>query len=308
MKRPSFQFYPEDWLANANLRRCTHEEKGIWIDVMCLLHDQAEYGVVRWPLKELAGAVGTTARKLRALIDKGVLKGADTGESTEAFIYVPRSGRRDGDPVTLIDEQKGPLWFSSRMVTDEYKRQVRGGELPSPKGGLGEVLDAAPKPAPSTRAPAQAPRAAPPSPSPTPLTSPSLRSGEGAAKPQRPPGRKRSEARTLATYLAECRAAKVKPVPDDHAVRRWAADAGLTPDMLQIAWVQFRERYTEGEKGKGKRYRDWPAHFATAVKDNWFRLWFTDDKGGMCWSSNGMTHKAVLDARAAQQEVEHEPA
>ncbi len=138
--------------------------------------------------------------------------------------------------------------------------------------------------------------------------SPSLRSGEGAAKPQRPPGRKRSEARTLSTYLAECRAAKVKPVPDDHAVRRWAADAGLTPDMLQIAWLQFRDRYTEGEKGKGKRYRDWPAHFATAVKDNWFRLWFTDDKGGMCWSSNGMTHKAVLDARAAQMEAEHEPA
>ena len=187
MKRPSFQFYPEDWLANANLRRCTHEEKGIWIDVMCLLHDQAEYGVVRWPLKELAGAVGTTVRKLRNLIEKGVLKGADTGESTEAFIYVPRSGRRDGDPVTLIDEQKGPLWFSSRMVTDEYKRQVRGGELPSPKGGLGEVLDAAPKPAPSTRAPAQAPRAAPPSPSPTPLTSSSLRSEEiGAPAPRKP--------------------------------------------------------------------------------------------------------------------------
>ena len=41
---------------------------------------------------------------------------------------------------------------------------------------------------------------------------------------------------------------------------------------------------------------------------NPFRLWFTDDKGGMCWSSNGMTHKAVLDARAAQMEAEHEPA
>ena len=143
---------------------------------------------------------------------------------------------------------------------------------------------------------------------PDPNTSPSLRSGEGAAKPQRPPGRKRSEARTLATYLAECRAAKVKPVPDDHAVRRWAADAGLTPDMLQIAWLQFRDRYTEGEKGKSKRYRDWPAHFATAVKDNWFRLWYTDDKGGVCWSSNGMTHKAVLDARAAQMEAQHDPA
>ena len=52
MKRPSFQFYPGDWQANSNLRRCTHEEKGVWLDVMCLLHDQEEYGVARWPLKE----------------------------------------------------------------------------------------------------------------------------------------------------------------------------------------------------------------------------------------------------------------
>lgn len=168
MKRPSFQFYPEDWLANANLRRCTHEEKGIWIDVMCLLHDQAEYGVVRWPLKELAGAVGTTVRKLRNLIEKGVLKGCESGESVDPFIYVPRSGRKDGPPVTLIEAQCGPLWFSSRMVTDEYKRLVRGGDLPSPKVGLGDGFDGAPKATPSTRAPGQAPRAAPPSPSPSP--------------------------------------------------------------------------------------------------------------------------------------------
>ena len=241
MKRPSFQFYPEDWLANANLRRCTHEEKGIWIDVMCLLHDQAEYGVVRWPLKELAGAVGTTARKLRALIDKGVLKGADTGESTEAFIYVPRSGRRDGDPVTLIDEQKGPLWFSSRMVTDEYKRQVRGGELPSPKGGLGEVLDAAPKPAPSTRAPAQAPRAAPPSPSPTPLTSPSLRSGE----------------------------VRASRLPDDWQLpdpwREWAVNERPELDVQRTA-DSFAD-YWRGKAGKDGRKVDWLATWRNWVRN-----------------------------------------
>lgn len=137
-------------------------------------------------------------------------------------------------------------------------------------------------------------------------TSPSLRSGEGAAAPPPTRGRKKSEARTLATYLAECRAAGVKPVPDDHRVRRWADDAGLAPEMLQIAWLKFRERYTDGEKGKAKRYKDWPAHFATAVEGNWFKLWFVGDDG-MCWSSVGLTHKAVLDARIAKREDEHAP-
>lgn len=71
--------------------------------------------------------------------------------------------------------------------------------------------------------------------------------------------------------------------------------------MLQIAWLQFRERYTEGEKGKGKRYKDWPSHFATAVKANWFHLWFTGDDGKPAWSSTGLTHKAVLDAKAKRE-------
>lgn len=52
--RPSFQFYPADWLANTNLRRCSEAARGIWIDVMCVLHGADEYGVIRWPLADLA--------------------------------------------------------------------------------------------------------------------------------------------------------------------------------------------------------------------------------------------------------------
>lgn len=126
MKRPSFQFYPADWQANGNLRRCTHEEKGIWIDVMCLLHDQERYGVIDWSLKEIAQAVGTTVAKLKGLVGKDVFKGADGNEECEALVYVPRSGRRNGEPVVLIEAQKGPIWYSSRMVRDEYVRQHAG--------------------------------------------------------------------------------------------------------------------------------------------------------------------------------------
>lgn len=128
---------------------------------------------------------------------------------------------------------------------------------------------------------------------------------ESRSQATRPPSRPKSEAITLTTYLANCKAAGQKPVPDGHAIRRWCADAGIVPEMLQIAWVLFRERYTEGEKGKLKRYKDWPGHFATAVKDNWAGLWFMGDDGQPAWTSKGLTHKAVLDARLGQKETAH---
>ena len=126
MKRPSFQFYPADWRANAKLRRCSHAERGIWLEVMCLMHDNDEYGILRWPLADIAQAIGCRPADLRALREKGVLKGADTSETHEAFVYTPRHAGKDGEPVILIGAQNGPLWYSSRMVRDEYVRQHAG--------------------------------------------------------------------------------------------------------------------------------------------------------------------------------------
>ncbi|WP_187612983.1 hypothetical protein [Paraburkholderia sp. 31.1] len=149
MKRPSFQFYPGDWTSNGKLRRCSHSEKGIWIDVLCLLHDQEDYGTVRWPLRDIAQAVHCTLAALRMLADKRILKGGDVGEPVEPYVYVPRSGRREGTPVVLVCEQTGPVWYSSRMVRDEYVRTIRGNSSrfgaaegdapnPAPKPSLGD--------------------------------------------------------------------------------------------------------------------------------------------------------------------------
>jgi hypothetical protein len=126
MKRPSLQFYVGDWQSNTNLRRCTFAEKGIWLDAMCLMHDAEQYGVLRWPLKEIAQAIGCKVSELLALKAKGVLKGADAGEKCGAHVYTPRHAGKDGESVTLIPEQDGPFWFSSRMVNDEYVRNSRG--------------------------------------------------------------------------------------------------------------------------------------------------------------------------------------
>lgn len=150
MRRPSLQFYPGDWQSNPKLRRCTHGEKGIWLDVLCILHDQDEYGIVRWPLCEIAIAVNCKLPALQRLVDKQVLKGTDSG-TCEPFVFTPRHGRKDGNPVTLIERQDGPIWYSSRMVRDEYVRKVRAESEPKgiPKGTVGEGLGVHPTDHPS---------------------------------------------------------------------------------------------------------------------------------------------------------------
>ena len=143
MKRPSFQFYPADWKGNANLRRCSRAARGDWADILCVFHDSDEYGLVRWPLADLANASGADMKLVRELVSKGVLKGAESGRVF--FAHTPRHAGKDGEPVTLIDGE-GPIWFSSRMVTDEWRRSVSGGKTrfsttsPDTKPRQGEPL------------------------------------------------------------------------------------------------------------------------------------------------------------------------
>jgi len=124
MRRPSFQFYPADWRNNAKLRRCSFAERGVWLEVMCLMHDSEEYGLLRWPLKDIAQAVGCRLTDLNALISKGVIKGAEAG--FQGFTFTPYHAGKSGAPVMLVAPTSEPVWFSSRMVTDEYVRLRRG--------------------------------------------------------------------------------------------------------------------------------------------------------------------------------------
>lgn len=125
-KRPSFQFYPADWRNNAKLRRCSEAARGAWIDVLCLLHDSDEYGVLRWPLADIARATGLPLKLLKELADRDVLKGGDKG--CDAYIHTPSHARKLGEPVVLLEKTDGPCWYSSRFLTDEWKRSVSGGD------------------------------------------------------------------------------------------------------------------------------------------------------------------------------------
>ncbi len=127
----------------------------------------------------------------------------------------------------------------------------------------------------------------------------------GAGEPAAPaePSRSPRGDKTLKTYVDECRAAGVKPIPDDHFIRTYCRDVGISDDMAAIAWLRFRDEHLNGTR-KNKRYKDWPAAFANSVKERWYKLWLTNNDGEATWTSEGLQAKRAVEARRAAEAQE----
>lgn len=124
-KLPGFMFYPGDWQKEPTLRRCSHAAKGVYMDILCLMFECEDRGVLAtagrgWSEDEVALAVGGDYQQslscVRELVEKGVISWNNSG-----------------------------CMYSRRMVRDEEKRKLfseagrKGGGNPqfrkgSPKG------------------------------------------------------------------------------------------------------------------------------------------------------------------------------
>lgn len=105
MKRPSFQFYPGDWLNDAALRSCSVGARGLWIEMICLMHQGSTYGYLKVNNKvilppNLARMVGATLPEIEGWLQ----------ELSDAGVF-------------SIDDD-GAI-FSRRMIRDEEIRQAR---------------------------------------------------------------------------------------------------------------------------------------------------------------------------------------
>ena len=85
------------------------------------------------------------------------------------------------------------------------------------------------------------------------------------------PVKKSRAAIELKTYLAECKTAGVKPIPEGDPVFAYADKVALPAEFLHLQWREFRERYC---LPGAKRYKSWPTVFRKSVQGNWFKLWF----------------------------------
>lgn len=106
MKMPAMQFYPADWRKDLAVQALGYFERGVWFEMLCLMHESSERGVlllngIPMPDEVIARLLGldnqTFNQALTKLLTYGVAK------------------RRDADNAI----------FSKRMVADEKICQIR---------------------------------------------------------------------------------------------------------------------------------------------------------------------------------------
>lgn len=153
MKRPSFQFYPGDWMRDAALRSCSVGARGLWADLMCVMHDGDPYGHLS------VNGRGLTDQQASSIC----------GVSLAVYRRLLAELEAAGVPARTPD---GVL-LSRRMVRDEEirNRRAAGGEeslknphVPRPKdrgkGGVEGRSEGYPSPPSLDPSPASAPAVA----------------------------------------------------------------------------------------------------------------------------------------------------
>jgi hypothetical protein len=91
-------------------------------------------------------------------------------------------------------------------------------------------------------------------------------------------GRSPAASVTFKTWASSAKERGEKLIPEDDTIFAYADEIALPRDFLDLAWFEFRRKYTH--EAKDKRQKDWRAHFRDAVRRNWYGLWIAAAGGG----------------------------
>jgi hypothetical protein len=105
MKRPAFQFYPADWRSDIALTLCGHVARGIWLEMLCVMHEGSPYGHL--------------ARNGAALTD------ADAAALCRVPLPAYRKAVAELEAHRVFSRAANGTIYSRRMTRDEGLREVR---------------------------------------------------------------------------------------------------------------------------------------------------------------------------------------
>jgi hypothetical protein len=106
---PSFQFYPNDWLGDMNLRMCSVATRGVWIDLLCIMHKSKKYGyLVQKESGKWSNMSPKTIQKLTGMTRKRIV-----------------NGLRELSKNDVIKYDDNGLMYSKRLVKDHRLRKIR---------------------------------------------------------------------------------------------------------------------------------------------------------------------------------------
>lgn len=101
---PWMKFYPSDWRSDPRLRMCGLAARGLWIEMLALMHEADPYGHL------LVSGIAPTDAQL------GVLVGAPSDQVPELLGELETAG--------VFSRTRAGVIYSRRMTRDEKKRQT----------------------------------------------------------------------------------------------------------------------------------------------------------------------------------------
>jgi len=104
MKQPWLKFFPSDWRADPALRMCSLGARGLWIEMLCLMHEGRPLGsllVSGRPVTaaQLASLVGAPAAQVEAQL--GELEEAGVFSRDAGGVIYSRRMRRDAEKTAI---------------------------------------------------------------------------------------------------------------------------------------------------------------------------------------------------------------
>ena len=107
-KRPAFQFYTGDWLKDPDLGQCTPETRGVWIDMLALMHENGQTGILEGTTEGIARICRCTVMELgRAINELRISKTATVTQSNGVYkICNRRMYREHLDRKSNAERQK----------------------------------------------------------------------------------------------------------------------------------------------------------------------------------------------------------
>jgi len=127
-KLPALQFYTGDWRKDPGVQALDHELKGIWIDLLCMMHESPERGRLVLP----NGC---------AFPDDGIARNLGLSEATW------KQKRSTLLAYGVASEDEAGVLYNRRMVRDERLRQAR-----ARAGAIGGKAKKTPQPESKTEA------------------------------------------------------------------------------------------------------------------------------------------------------------
>jgi len=97
--RPSFQWYPDDWLAEPGLRMCDLAARGLWIDLLCHMFKMENRGQLRiasdaMTVTDIAHLVGRPVAEVQAALNQ-LIKFRVCETADDGTIYSRRMVREE---------------------------------------------------------------------------------------------------------------------------------------------------------------------------------------------------------------------